>query len=112
MGAITTTKFMIGKFANVNDAIADMNEDSRYEHGNDYYSGGIHNCNRFHEEKTFPRFDSKAFDDWAEKKEDNLSKGEGFFIELPKSWVAKNRPGRLKGKRGVKAYYFVAVVPY
>jgi hypothetical protein len=111
MGATSATRLMIGKFERVRDAIAEMNEDSIYEYGHDHYSGAIHNCESWRVVTEHPRYGTKAFDKWEDEMDSKLHKGEGVYIELPKSWVAKNKSPRLKGKKGIRAYYFISVVP-
>ena len=107
MGATTFYNTQIGKFKDRFEAENDLRREMRERNGHqEGYSGDIQTCSRARLLHTHPRFGTKAFDKWEENILEELGKRECVVIELKGAALNKRKPNYLKGKRGVKGFYF------
>ena len=114
MGAGAVVKTMYGKYGKAGDAFTEAQEEADCESGHgDGYSGDI-NCCDWATPYTgrHPNPSSRNFYNWVWDMAEKMPKRECQYIELPKYYVAKNKPYYLKGKRGVKGYLFFGSAPY
>lgn len=86
-----------------NDAVEEANAYNGHQDG---YSGDIQTTHGFRTLHNHPRYGTKAFWDWGNKKIDNMSKGDCIAVEIKGAELKKLKGRRWKGKRGVRAFYF------
>ena len=86
-----------------NEACEEMNDYNGHQDG---YSGDIQTTHGFRMAHDAPRFGTKAFQQWEDKKLDRMDKGECLCIELKGAVLARHKNRFWKGKKGVKEYYF------
>lgn len=86
-------------------------EEANYENGHQQgYSGDIQCAHGFRMRTDNPRYGTKAFDKWGEKLLERMDKGDCYCVELTGA-VLKRYKDRsyLKGKKGVRGFYFFGV---
>ena len=107
MGACTFSNGIVIK-GTMRDAYTQLVEEANAYNGHqDGYSGDIQTSYGFLEPNTHPKYNTKAFWDWSDKRIDNMSKGDCIGIEIKnKAELKKLKGRRWKGKRGVRAFYF------
>jgi len=108
MGACNFSDIGIAKTAN--EAYRELCDEAEYEYGHDSYNGTISTTHGFSKASGNPRFGTKAFYDWQDKKEDNMDKGDCRYVEVTgaKAKEMKNRYG-YKSRRGLKVFYFFGI---
>ncbi|MDG1949474.1 MAG: hypothetical protein P8J32_01470 [bacterium] len=106
MGACTFGQTEIGKFKNVGEAYRAAQEEANHEEGHNPYNGTISTCTSLSVARNAPRFGTQAFDKFEDKLLDDLGKRECLYVELTGAALQKRKPNYLKGKKGVKGYYF------
>jgi len=108
MGAETFYTTVVGRFKSPREAFRQAQEDANdYSGHQDGYSGDIQTVNGFTLRKDAPRYNSKAFDKWVEKRIDKMDKRDCECVEIKGKYFAdiKIRRG-YKGCKGIKAYHF------
>ena len=114
MGASNFSNVIMGKYT-PSEAYRVLVEDALYESGHDPYNGTISTTHGFTDlTKEAPRYGTKAFDKW----EDNVLCNDKFGVEKwgraglieisPNTSLFKKMKERrgLKGRKGVRAFYF------
>lgn len=114
MGATNFGHTIIGKYKPI-EAYNKLVKDALYECGHDSYNGTIsttNGCKNLTDRA--PRYGTKAFQTWEDDVIDNdkfgVEKwGNAGFVEIPPKTLLfkkmKERNG-LKGRKGIRAYYF------
>lgn len=112
MGAIQFGQVEIAKTAK--DAYSRAVEEAEYESGHDPYNGTISTTEGFRMTTGNPRFGTKAFAKWEEENVDNYGKWEGCgCIEITGAVAKRIKEKRgLKGRRGLKVFYFFGWAAY
>lgn len=109
MGACDFSNLVVTK-GNARDAYIEANEEMRDYNGHqEGYSGDIQTTEGFYDmTHEAPKFNTKAFNKWEEEKLDKLDKRECLCVEIKSPATLKKIKERrgLKGKKGIKAYYF------
>lgn len=112
MGAVEVNTTIIGKFKDYGVAFRQLQEDDALENGNDYYSGGIYNCDFPRLMKEYPRYKSKKFYAWMDDILSVACKRDCFCIEIKGAALKRMKGNRLKGRKGIKGYHFFGIAPY
>ena len=82
MGACTFSNRIVIK-GTMRDAYNQAVEESNTYNGHQFgYSGDIQTSYGFIEPNTHPKYNTKAFWDWSDKRIDNMSKGDCIGIEI------------------------------
>lgn len=107
MGSCTFSNSIVGKF-DANEAYSVLVEDATYEYGHDPYNGTISTTHGFSLRTDAPRYGTKAFWNWKDKTIEAMGKGQCFAVEIKGKRLKEMKENRpyLKGKRGVRAFYF------
>ncbi len=108
MGACDFSNLVVTKGSAV-DAYNEVNEEMNDYNGHqEGYSGDIQTTEGFCSAHDAPRFGTKAFQKWEEKQLDRLDKRDCLCVEIKSPTTLKKMKERrgLKGKKGIKAYYF------
>ena len=106
MGACNFNIVKIGKFETAGTAYRQAKEEAEYESGHDGYNGTISTCNNLVIEKNAPRYNTKNFWDWVNKKQESLNKRECVAVEITGTQFNNLKLNEgLHGKRGIKAFY-------
>lgn len=111
MGAIQFGNIGIAKSAA--DAYDELVEEAEYENGHDPYNGTISTTYGCRKLTGNPRYGTKAFEKWEDKLYDNLDKGDCVYVEITGAVATriKQRNG-LKGRKGLKVFYFFGWASY
>ena len=109
MGACNFSDIGIAKTAN--EAYRELCDEAEEEYGHqDGYNGTISTTYGFSKVSGNPRFGTKAFYKWEEKKRENVDKCDCLYLEVTGA-VATRLKARYgyKGKRGLKVFYFFGI---
>lgn len=106
MGACNFGQTEVGKYKNANEAYRAAREEALYDEGHDPYNGTISTCTSLREARNAPRYGTKAFQEFEDKRLDDMSKRDCEFVEIKGAELQKLKGSRYKGKRGIKAFYF------
>jgi len=87
------------------EAVEEMRDYNGHQEG---YSGDIQTSHGFGVSYGSPRFGTKAFYEWRDKKLERMDKGDCLCVEIKSPSTIKKLKSSygMKGKKGVKAYYF------
>ena len=111
MGACDFENLVVIK-GTANEAFAhariEMNDENGHQDG---CSGDIQTVHGFKMAWDCPKYNTKAFNKWVEEKTNELEKRDCLCVEIDSpSELKKLKDNRgLKGKKGIKAYYFFGV---
>lgn len=106
MGAIEFNQTVIGKFKTGSEAIREARiEANAYNGHQDGYSGDIQTCDSVEFIGDAPRYRTKAFYRWEEKKLEDMAKGEAIMVEVKGLELKRLKGRRWHGKKGVRAFY-------
>jgi len=108
MGATNFSNKVAGKYDNVHEAFRTAVKQAEYDYGDDGYTGSIAEKDSVRLISDAPRYGTKAFEKFEEKMLDKSEKYDpAFAVEIKGAKLDKIKASRgLKGKRGIKAYYF------
>lgn len=107
MGACTFSNLVVIK-GGPREAYSDACEEMNYENGHQQgYSGDIQTTHGFRMRSDNPRYGTKAFNEWEEKRLDKLNKRDCECVEITGAVATriKNRRG-YKGRKGIRVFYF------
>ena len=109
MGATNFGNLAVGRYKNASQAYNDLVENAIYDYGHDPYNGTISTTNGFRMHNDNPRYGTKAFGKWKNKMLDVAEKwGDCICIEIKGAILKRIKENRgYKGKKGIKAFYFV-----
>ena len=109
MGAWDKLYIEVGRFKNASEAYDDLVSEALYESGHDSYNGTISTTSGFIMRNDNPRYGTKAFDKWENKMLDVAEKWEDCVcIEITGAVLKRIKENRgYKGKKGIKAFYFI-----
>lgn len=108
MGAETFFTTVVGRFKNANDAFKQAKIDAKDYNGHQGgYSGDIQTVYGFSLREDAPRYGTKAFDKWLDKRLDRMDKRECECVEITGKLFSALKVRRgYKGCKGIKAYRF------
>ena len=107
MGACTFSNLVVVK-GNASEAYRDICEEMNDYNGHqEGYSGDIQTTHGFRMRSDNPRYGTKAFDQWEDKRLDILVKRDCECVEITGAVATriKNRRG-YKGRKGIRVFYF------
>ena len=109
MGATDFGNLAVGRFKNASEAYTDLVEEATHEYGYNSYNGTISTTSGFTMRDDNPRYGTKAFDKWENKMLDVAQKWEDCIcIEIKGAILKRMKESRgYKGKKGIKAFYFI-----
>lgn len=86
------------------EAVTEANDYNGHQDG---YSGDIQTVDGYKQARGYPRYGSKAFQDWLDKKLCEMDKRDCEFVEITGSRLVKIKESSgLKGKKGYRAFLF------
>jgi uridine phosphorylase len=107
MGACDFSTMQLGKFKTARIAYSNAVKEAEYDEGHDPYNGTISTCDGFYTRTDNPRYGTAAFDKWESKMLDQIDKRDCYCIEITGAVLKRMKERRgLKGKKGIRAYYF------
>jgi hypothetical protein len=111
MGACSFGTIQVGKFKNQVDAYRVACGEAIDCYGNqDGYNGTISTTHGTILRTDSPRFDTKAFWKWEDKRMEKLDKCDCECVEIKGAKLTALKKERgFSGKRGIKAYYFYGI---
>ena len=107
MGACTFSDLIVVK-GDHREAYREAREEANDYNGHqEGYSGDIQTTNGYSITSSNPRFGTKSFNKWEDKKLDSMDKGDCLCIEIEGSVATRIKQSRgYKGKKGIKVFYF------
>ena len=113
MGATTFGNLAVGKYKNGSEAYNHLVENALYDHGHDPYNGTISTTDGFRMRNDNPRYGTKSFSKWEDKMINNMNKYDCVCVEITGAVLKRIKESRgYKGKKGIKAFYFVGWASY
>ena len=107
MGACTFSNLVVAK-GNASVAYREICEEMNDYNGHqEGYSGDIQTTHGFRMRSDNPRYGTKAFDQWEDKRLDKLNKRDCECVEITGAVATriKNKHG-YKGRKGIRVFYF------
>lgn len=107
MGAQAYSNLILIK-GTANDAYREAQEEANDYNGHqEGYSGDIQTSYGFGNRKDNPRYGTKAFETWEDNLLDEMDKGDCVCVELGGAVLKRLKERRgMKGRKGIRAYYF------
>lgn len=108
MGACTIYETYAGKLT-PREAFMELQKEAEYQYGHDSYNGTISTCDTLTQCHGAPRFGTRAFQEFIDKRFQSMDKGDCGYIELTGDSAAVKRFKKIhgmEGKRGVRCYFF------
>jgi len=108
MGATTFGNLTVGRYKNASEAYSSLVEEAEYEYGHDPYNGTISTTDGFRTLNDNPRYGTKSFSKWEDKMINNMDKYDCICVEITGAVLKRMKESRgYKGKKGIKAFYFI-----
>ncbi|GAG44472.1 unnamed protein product [marine sediment metagenome] len=109
MGAVFYDTIQVVK-GNARDAYNEACEEANDENGHQQgYSGDIQTADGYSEAKGNPRYGTKAWSKWLDKKDETMYKGDCEYVELTGAVAKRIKGRRWKGRKGIRVFYFFGV---
>ena len=108
MGATTFGDLTVGRYKNASEAYNSLVEEAEYDYGHDPYNGTISTTDGFRMRDDNPRYGTKSFDEWENKMFNNMNKYDCICVEITGAVLKRIKENNgYKGKKGIKAFYFI-----
>lgn len=107
MGACSFYQSAYGK--DLQDAYKNAVDEARYEHGHDSYNGTISTTDLIGLDSSAPRYGTKAFSKYLNKRLDTMDKWSCLAVEVTGKALKEYRQRHGLQRRKIKVYFFYGI---